>query len=167
MAVALTFLHDCKGNKWQQPKGKRFSKHYCSLYFPTRSSVIFKANSMQIIAIKCCNYFLFPQYFKFLLHFKSKLHALKYVVGCGYLLSQQQFQSLLCFLTKTKNLRENDIKCDLLFCKLLATTIPKPNILLYSPYYAEACNEFVLSNCPSPRHSTKAKQHIYSNHSLR
>jgi len=32
----------------------------------------------------------------------------------------------------------------------------KPNLSLNSPFYAEACNELAVPNCPSPRHSAKA-----------
>jgi len=34
----------------------------------------------------------------------------------------------------------------------------KANLLLYSPYYTEACNEFAVPHTPSPRHSANATQ---------
>jgi len=41
------------------------------------------------------------------------------------------------------------------FSKVIKLTKTKPNLSLYSPYYAEACNEL---RYPSLRHSAKAKQ---------
>jgi len=36
----------------------------------------------------------------------------------------------------------------------------KSNLSLYSPYYAEASNEFAVPNCPFPRHNAKANHDI-------